>query len=252
MLQKKEFMQAVQQAIDLALFDHRPFDDKKAIAALKHFYAEFELSPPVRFYVYDNITAVIEQFADWSVGISGAPTAWDWNFPMTNPGAFWLYIVVKDRFHLGFQRKGPGLFTIQATAHNAGEQEVPKVLLEQMWTELAMLPGIETYQRLLEADSSLLLEDETVYTFLQHLLDDDSPESPDEVFFLGSDFKLVYEVAACNYLAQHHDIKRNTGYLQCLHDMLAHCGTVLAFNEVAVLCKKVNYRLLPHLFPPNE
>ncbi|WP_420572445.1 hypothetical protein [Kordia sp.] len=241
MLQKTEFLEIFDETIKLALFDIAEFQKEKAISVMKNFYSEFNLEQPKQFFVYESMKELMQDFDRWKNHVKEGITSWEWNFPMANPFSFWLHIVVKETFHLGYKRKGPGLFTIKEETHDLGTNEVSKKLLHEMWSVLNDYENFEQYEDLLERETDILYEEDKISDFLEGLLDVTSQESTGEVFFLGTDFKLVYEVAACNYLAKYHNVKRNSSYIKNITDMLMYCGVVMAFDEVCIICKKKVY-----------
>ncbi len=241
MFNKDGFFEEFDSALKKALFYNSPFNKRKAVDSIKNFYAEFDLKIPEYFYIYQDACSAMKNFNEWMINAKEAVTAWDWNFPMTNPNGAWFNFAVKEKFDLAFKRIGPGLFRIKGRSYDAGTAEVEKEILKTMWIEIASFHNLSYYTELLEKESDILSQNDLIDSFLNDLLDVTSQISPYEVFFLGSDFKLVYEVAACNYLVRYHDIKRNSNYVSCINDILTYCGLVMAFDDVCVICKKINY-----------
>lgn len=241
---KEDFIKEFQSVIDIALFDESPFDSNLAIKSINDFYSEFELDKPKHFFTYDNAKVLYENFNEWSGKVNGSVTSWEWNYPMVYPYSFWAHYVIKDSFDLTDKRKGPGLFVRAGEKCSSGENELPKSILRDMWEELADFEGLESYTKLLEKEVDTLCTldvNEDFYNFLNGLLDVTSQENPFDVFFIGTDFKLVYEVAACNYFIKTHNVKRNDSYINAINNMLRNCGLVLGFDNVCVICKKINY-----------
>ncbi|WP_196889427.1 hypothetical protein [Aureivirga sp. CE67] len=91
---------------------------------------------------------------------------------------------------------------------------------------------------LLDSEIEELYDTDYIEDYFDSLLEKTSQESSSEVFFIGMDFKLVYELAVFEYLIKYHDIKRNSNYIDCLNEILKHCGLVISFKECFIICKK--------------
>lgn len=241
---REDFFKEFQDALDLALFDKAPFDEELAVKSIATFYDEFELKTPSHYFVYEDAKALVANFDKWSDKVNGAVTSWGWSFPLVYPNSFWARFAIENPFNLTDKRKGPGFFIRNGKEFSAGINDLPKDILRSMWETLGNFDRLTEYTDLLEKEVDSIADNEELYDFLNGLLDVTSQENPFDVFFIGTDFKLVYEVAACNYLKNTHDIKRNDSYINSINGMLRYCGLVLGFDNVCVICKKVYYSKL--------
>lgn len=239
---REDFFKEFQNAIDTALFDETPFGEQAAIKSVATFYDEFELERPKHYFIYEDAKTLYEKFDEWRNKVNGCVTSWEWNFPIIYPYSFWSNHIIKDNFDLTDKRKGPGLFVSNGQKLSSGVNKLPKTILKSMWEELGKFERLSEYTSLLEKEIDSIPDDDKFSGFLSGLLDETSQENPFDVFFIGTDFKLVYEVASCNYLKNTHNIRRNDSYINCINDMLKCCGLVLGFDNVSVICKKINYR----------
>ncbi|CAM1361793.1 hypothetical protein TPENAI_20282 [Tenacibaculum litopenaei] len=239
MLRKNDFKEILQEKLNIALFDNSDFNERKALSSVENFYTEFGFNIPPKHFIYENANEVIQKFNHWSSKEFTAVNSWDWQFPMTSPG-FWMLYMIESRFHLAHKRSlGPNKSNLQILFE--GTNDVSKELLKEMWTEYKKLLELQPLFNLLDSEIDELYDASHIEDYFDSLLEETSQESSSEVFFIGTDFKLVYEIAVFEYLVKFHDIKRNSNYINCLNSILKHCGLVISFKECYIICKKRNY-----------
>ncbi|WP_231372794.1 hypothetical protein [Aureivirga sp. CE67] len=133
MLRKNDFKNILEEKLKIALFDKNEFNEQKAISSIEKFYTEFGFNIPTKHFIYEHVNELIEKFHEWSSKEFTAVNSWEWQFPMTSPG-FWMLYMIKDKFHLAHKRE----FGPNKTNHQIffdGKNEVSKELLKEMWNE---------------------------------------------------------------------------------------------------------------------
>ncbi|CAL2101234.1 protein of unknown function [Tenacibaculum sp. 190130A14a] len=243
MLREKDFKEILEKKLHTALFENIDFNEQQAVSSIKNFYRAFGLEVPSKYFIYENVQEVIQEFDVWSSNELSAVNSWNWQFPMTSPGFSMMYLL-KGKFHLAHKNKNP-LDPSNLDNQEAfdGSNDVPASLIKEMWSTYIKLTDLHPVFDLLESSLDELYDVELIADYLDSLLDKTSQESSSEVFFIGTDFKLVYEVAVFEYLIKFHDIKRYSSYIDCLNNILKNCGLVISFKDRFVICKRKTHPL---------
>ncbi len=234
----KELLDSYNKAKAVAL-DSSTYSFENSIKTISAIYSDWKFNVPKRFVEYNTTLEAIKDYQNWKDEVKSLPTNWMYKFPFTIPHGIWTYIY-SDRlnYHLGYRRTGASVKSelnvsegsVVVTRDFIHEiysflyKEISKAEIEELGKNVKVIMEVDNVMD--ELEQKLLKEDEYGIT------------SGDELFILGNNDVMIFEVAVCNYLIKEHNVKYYDTYVKYINDMIKYCGICFAFDDICIVCKK--------------
>lgn len=236
--QKSVLLQFRDKWCDLALKRPLYVDREKAVSILTSLYEIVDHTPPKEFLFYASLQEAFKAFEQWFPRIGRSVVAWwEYELPMINPKAYG-----RENSDLvclaGGRSKNLHGNLIQYESSTGGLGNlITAYILGNMW-QLAFPNGDDLY---VGEINKIKEEFPSEFDVLDGKMFDDEPGNQffmvDSLFFAPFNW-FVAETICANFCAQVLARRVSEKYLKFLRDFVAHCGIVLPFEKVCVVCDR--------------
>jgi hypothetical protein len=224
-----------------------PCDRRASEHAVAEIFRSVGLAPPRLFRWYDSPFGALRDFDAWR-SITGrvANELFNYQMPRCDPKSYYRSYVQRARrqsaeVDLGLRRlpyaRGRAS-TYAPPSGNADEGSISSELLDALWAQIARRVGTGWCTAV---ESSTQEEFEGVFDALLDVIDKEVPTNPCrecEYICLGPLDRFVWEAACSEACADILGVRTDPGHVGAICDLVRTCGTVYAFEDLAVLCDR--------------
>ncbi|RAJ81875.1 hypothetical protein CLV59_104100 [Chitinophaga dinghuensis] len=221
-------------------YDAATYNFQLAKETMSNVYADCNFEIPATFLEYDSILEATADYHTWKEIVKTVPTNWNFRFPFTNPWGARQYIgFERDNFHLA-RRRDIYLWNATEEVVHGGENAVTGDCIRLIYKTLLDPISKEEYNNFNKEVRDLYDQNDVMWDLADKLMDEDEQAavSADELFILGTNRNMIFEVAVCNYLIAEHNIMYYKPYIDNINNMITYGGLCFVFGELCIICKK--------------